>query len=372
MEEQGQQPAAGPGPVPRRRGYRSLFWAIVLLGVGVYALLLNLDVVPAASLGMLTYVWPIIIIGVAVDLIVGRRSLVAGALVGVLTVGVILTLMLVGPEAGWTGNTELKTQVVDVPVEGATNAQVTISTGGYSADIHALPASTVADRQLLHATIAFRGALEWSDSSGSSTKVVNIAVHDQQWWWPALGLRKADTWDVGLDPQVPLDLKVESSSGAVQLHLSSLKLTALGVQMSSGDMDIDLPALDGAKYAAALKLSSGDMEVRTAPGSRLDMSLDMSSGDVRVGVGSDCDLILTFNGSSGQFTVDLASGQAARLEVRSVSSGDVKVPAGLAQVSWGDGKEGVWETTGFATAAHKVVVIIEHMSSGSARLNQAG
>ena len=94
-----QQPSA-QGPPPARaalRRYRSLFWAVVLLGVGIYALLFNLDVIEPASLGMLTYVWPLVIIGAAVDLIIGRRSLVAGALVGLVTVGVMIALMLAGP-----------------------------------------------------------------------------------------------------------------------------------------------------------------------------------------------------------------------------------------------------------------------------------
>jgi len=68
-EEQGppdQMTAQSPAPPGRvaGRGYRSLFWAIVLIGAGVVALLFNLDAIDPASLGMLTYVWPIIVIGV--------------------------------------------------------------------------------------------------------------------------------------------------------------------------------------------------------------------------------------------------------------------------------------------------------------------
>ena len=140
--------------------------------------------------------------------------------------------------------------------------------------------------------------------------------------------------------------------------------------MSSGDADIALPAYADRDYSAALHMSSGDMEVRVAEGARIDMSLDMSSGDVQVQLGADSDTTVTFDGSSGQFTLDLAEGQAFRIEVQSVSSGDVDLPAGLVQVAQGDDEEGTWETQGYADASHKVLVVIAHMSSGDVNIDQ--
>jgi hypothetical protein len=377
VEGQQEQPTGQVQPPPlrrSRRGYRSLFWPIVLLGVGVVALLFNLDVIAPASLGMLAYVWPFIIIGVAVDLIVGRRSLVAGALVGVVTVGVIIALMLIGPAVGWIGDADIQTAQVDVPVDGATSAQVTIGTSGYSADIHALanPSSSQADsaRPLLAGTVEYRGAIR-TDQEGSSRRTVTLSAEDQQWWWQWLGESKVGAWDLGLDPTVPLDLIVSSSSGKVRLDLAGIQLTSLQAAMSSGDLDASLPALGGVSYAAALNVSSGDMDVKAEPGARIVMSLTMSSGDLGVTLGADSDVTIDFNGSSGQFTIALAQGQALRVEVRSISSGDVKVPAGLVRVSGSEGKEGAWETTRYAAAAHKVVVVVEHMSSGSVRVNQS-
>ncbi len=371
-EQQDPMPGSGAPPTSRaRRRYSSLFWAMVLLGVGVVALLANLDVIQPASLAMLTYLWPLLLIGAAVDLIVGRHSLLAGSLVGAVTVGLIIALMFIGPTVGWTGSADLTTSQVSAEVGEATSAEVTIITRGYSADVHGLPASDAAERPLLDGSVTFRGAFR-IDEEGGLRKVITLAAEDQDWWWQWFGLSEADTWDIGLDPVLPLDLVVDSSSGSTKLDLSTLALKGLEATMSSGDMDIELPVGGEEAYLAALRLSSGDLDVRAAAGARADMTLDMSSGDVHVVLGAGSAVTLVFKGSSGKFTLDLAPDQALRVEVKSVSSGSIVWPNGITQVADADDKEpeGIYETPGYSTAPHKVLVIVEHMSSGSIEFNR--
>ncbi len=369
--EQGQEPESRPTGQEPSRGhrYRSFFWAIVLIGVGVVWLLFNLDVISPANLGMLSLVWPILVVGFGVDLLVGRRSLKLGALVGVVTVGLIIVFMLLGPAFGWVGDTDLKTQTFSTPVGQATGAQVTVSTSGYSAKVHALQSSFEPERPLMTASVSYRGSVEF-ESSGELEKTVSIKASGQRWWWHWLDVVDAEPWDIGLDPGLPLSLNVESASGSSNLDLSGLRLTDLGVNVSSGSVEVLLPALSAYRYKSALHLSSGEMKVRVPDRARIDMSIGMSSGDVRVALGQDSDVTLSFEGSSGEFTLDLAAGQAFQVEVREVSSGGVDLPSGLVQVTKGDGKEGTWETQGYAAASHKVRLIIEHVSSGSVNINQ--
>jgi hypothetical protein len=265
--------AVGAGQGGKRR-YRSLFWPVILIGTGVFALLLSLDVIQAASLGMLTFVWPILLIGFGVDLLFGRRSLLAGGLVGLVTVALVVGLMLIGPAAGWTGDTELKTETFATPVGRATEAGVTIGTGGYSANIHALPASDSPERLLLDAALAFRGTVELL-STGEGQRVVSLEAKDQRWWWTLLDLAETATWDIGLDSGVPLDLAVNSSSGSVELDLSALTLKGVDANMSSGDMDVLLPVAgwSAEAYQAALDISSGDLEVEAPAGARLQRAV---------------------------------------------------------------------------------------------------
>ncbi|OFV81108.1 MAG: hypothetical protein A2W26_05310 [Acidobacteria bacterium RBG_16_64_8] len=164
---------------------------------------------------------------------------------------------------------------------------------------------------------------------------------------------------------MPVDLAVESSSGSVELDLRGLELTALDASMSSGKMQVALPDRGGRAYEAAVSVSSGDLEVGVAPGARIDLGVRMSSGDVHVFVGALSNSTVTFDGSSGQFTLEMVSGQAFRLEVRDVSSGSIVHPPGLVQVTQGERGEGIWETPGYSGAGNKILLVVQHMSSGS-------
>ncbi|MBN1630347.1 MAG: DUF4097 family beta strand repeat protein, partial [Thermoleophilia bacterium] len=217
----------------------------------------------------------------------------------------------------------------------------------------------------------YQGTLDFQ-ASGETEKTITIDTKDCRWWWGWLDATDAKRWDIGLDPTVPLDLKVRSASGSSDLDLAGLQLARLEVDVSSGDTQVKLPAIAGQRYPVDLQLSSGDLQVQMAAGAQVDMSVDMSSGDSRVTMGGDTDATLTFNGSSGEFTVELAAGQAVRVEVRSVSSGDVDLPSGLVQIAGGDDDEGTWETQGYGSALHKVLVVIEHMSSGDVEVHLGG
>ena len=366
----GEQPVPSPTEAkPRSRyRYRSAFWGVVLIGIGAVLLLYNFDVVSRENLAMLALLWPILLVGIGVDLLVGRRSWALGGLVGVVTVGVIIALMFVGPSAGWIGNAELKSETVSTPVGQATSADVSLDVSSYGAKIHALQASTAPERPLLTADVVYQGTLDFQ-ASGDQQKSVSIDTTGRRWWWSWLELAGAKPWDVGLDPTVPLDLSVRCSSGSSELDLAGVALAGLAVDMSSGDTEISLPGVTASRYPVDLHMSSGDLVVRAAAGAQFDMSVDMSSGDTDINVGVDADVSLTFNGSSGEFTLNLAPGQALRLEVRSISSGDIDLPSGMAQLTKGDDEdEGVWQTGDYDTAAHKVQVLIEHMSSGDVNI----
>lgn len=372
MQEGGQLDSNPTEPKPRSRyRYRSAFWGVVLVAIGVVLLLHNLEVISGENLAMLALLWPILIIGIGVDLLLGRRSWALGGLIGVITVGLIVVFMLVGPGLGWAGDTDLKTQSFTTPVSQATSAHVAFDSSSYGADVHALEASAGPDRLLLDATVSYQGSVEF-ETSGEQQKTVTIETKGRRWWWGWLDLDDADPWKIGLDPALPLSLSVESSTGSSHLDLAGLRLTGLELDMSAGRTQLALPAVEGQGYPVKLHLSSGDLEVEAAPNARIDMSVDMSSGDARVVLGAESDINLTFDGSSGQFTVVLPERQAIRVDVRDVSSGDVDLPSGLNRVAGGDGDEGTWETEGYAAAAHKVLLIIESMSAGDVDVRQEG
>jgi hypothetical protein len=359
---------------PRRRyRYRSLFWPLVLIGAGVIWLLYNLGVLSASNLAVLGLVWPVFVIGIGVDLILGHRSPVAGLGVAAVTLAIVIVLMAVGPGLGWVGSTALKTETFSTPVGEATQAQIELGLSGYTTSIHALPQATGADRQLLSATLTHRGTIDFT-VDGTTKKTVALSSASGWQWWQRIGNDTEHAWDIGLAPGVPLSIIVNASSGSNTMDLTGLQVQRLEVDASSGDSQVVLPVGDQSSATPPdieLQSSSGRMEVDAPERSALAMNIGMSSGDTRVSIGKDSAVDIRFRGSSGQFVLTLAAGQAFKVEVRQVSSGDVKLPDGLTRVS-GTGQEGVWQTPGYESASTRVNLVIESMSSGTVKVQTGG
>ncbi len=364
-------PEPGPSAPEKRRRYRyrSLFWPLVFIGAGVMWLLYSTGVFTGANLAVVGLVWPVFVIGIGVDLLLGRRSLLAGAVVGVVTLGIVIVLMAVGPGLGWVGSSELKTETFSTPVAGATSAQIDLGLSGYTTNIHALPAGAAGGGQLVSATLTHRGVVNFT-VEGTTEKSVGLRSTDNWQWWQRIGSDTENPWDIGLAPGLPLDITVLASSGSNTLVLTGLTLRKLEVDASSGNSQVVLPGPAAASAALpeiVLQSSSGTMMVEAPDDAAFSMNLSMSSGDTRVSLGKEVSADIRFRGSSGQFILTVKTGQALRVEVRQVSSGDVKLPAGLTQVS-GNGKEGVWQTPGYDDAANGVDLIIESMSSGTVKV----
>ena len=181
-------------------------------------------------------------------------------------------------------------------------------------------------------------------------------------------------WDIGLAPGVPLSIIVNASSGSNTIDLTGLQVQRLELDASSGDSLVVLPVGDQSSTTPpeiALQSSSGRVDVQAPERSAFAMNIGMSSGDARVLVGKDSAVDIGFRGSSGQFVLTLAAGQAFKVEVRQVSSGEVRLPDGLTPVS-GTGPEGVWQTSGYESASTRVDLVIESMSSGTVTVQTGG
>ena len=212
-------------------------------------------------------------------------------------------------------------------------------------------------------------------AEGTTEKTVSLRSGGGWQWWQWIGNDTATPWDIGLDRSLPLAVTVFGSSGSNTVDLTGLQqLRSLEVHASSGDSHVILPAADPlSAYRLELTLfsSSGRMDVQGADGAAFGGRVEMSSGDARISLGKDSAADIAFRGSSGQFVLTVRPGQAYRVEVRQTSSGDVKLPDGLTRVS-GEGEEGVWQTTGYDSAAYRVNLVIESLSSGTVKVQVEG
>jgi hypothetical protein len=100
----------------------------------------------------------------------------------------------------------------------------------------------------------------------------------------------------------------------------------------------------------------------------MDLMATGQSGSMTYTFGRDSDVAMEIDGGSGSITINLPAGAAVRVEVRSSGSGSVNLPAGLRLVDDGgddDEDTGIWETDGFSSAAHQIVIVADDLASGS-------
>ncbi len=327
----------------RPRGYRSLFWPIILIGVGVVWLLGNLNLLPANSLYWLANLWPLLLIGIGADLIFARRLPALGALIGVVLVAIVLVVLFVGPSLGLQQPSAPQYKTFVVPGGGLTSATVKLDLSSFSNKISSLPASST---DLFNAQVYDRGNLAFSNQGSNGN--MNISLGESGFGGMWFNLPGDYRWTIGLSQKVPTDLTINASSGSTNVDLSGLQLTRLVYDGSSGSNDITLPSNTKA----------------------YDMTYHGSSGSADISVPSDANLTMTVEGSSGSISIHIQGSPAVRVEVNSNGSGSVSVNGNMKRLSGGgNNDQGVWESSGYANADQKILIIVNRVSSGSISIN---
>lgn len=347
--------------------YRSLFWPILLIGVGVVWLLGNMGYLPMPSLRMLLRLWPLILIVIGLDIIFGRRSPVIGGLIGLGAVALVIALLLLAPSLGLealqTGG-ELKTLTFSEPIGSATSARITLDLERYPTTVEALSVSNM----LIDAELETFTDVNFS-ARGNRDKTVSIE--------PSMGfdLNWLDTigsdarWEIGLNPDVPIDLTVDVGSGSATLDLIFLELTDLEIDGGSGSTDLTLPE-SSSQYTANIDGGSGSFDIEFESGAEVRVEMEVGSGSFDIVIGSSADLDMRIDGGSGSITIDVPGDVGVRVVIRDRGSGSVSIPGSyLLLDDMGDNERdtGIWETDGFSSAAHRIEITFDP-GSGSFKL----
>lgn len=207
--------------------YRSIFWPILLIGVGIIWLLGSLNLLPAPSLRLLFRLWPLALVVIGLDILIGRRSPIIGGIIGIGAIALIIALLFLTPQLGFEPGGELQTLHFSEPLGGATSADISLDLERYSTTIDSLSSSEV----LIEAELDTVTDVSFS-ARGNQEKIIRLEpAGDFSFFdfdWDSLLIHDA-SWEIGLSPEVPIDLYVDVGSGSVVLELMGLDLSALEV-----------------------------------------------------------------------------------------------------------------------------------------------
>jgi len=202
-----------------RRG--NFFWGAILIILAVLLLLRQMGVIAGDIFG---YFFPLLVIAFGIWLIIGF----------------------------FVRNQPVEGEKVSIPLEGAVSAYIKLDHGAGKLSLH----SGAGSGEVVNGT--FTNGLSYKSHVEGGRMEVKLRTSQQPWaWWPGESL----DWDVRLNRDIPLSLKIDSGASTSILDLSELKVTDLDIDTGASTTDLTLPANAGYTHvdidtgASSLKIS---------------------------------------------------------------------------------------------------------------------
>lgn len=298
-----------------RRRYQSLFWSMILVGVGTAWFLFNIGIFTGENIAVALQLWPLLLVVIGLDIIFGRRSPSRGATIGLAFVGLMMAIMYIGPSIGLGVSAERKNTQYDVPLDGAEALSLNIKAGMDSVTINPL----VDSNNLIEADLWHYGELELDLDVYEVSKSVSIQEQDGLFNFGLdLGAGEDSGWSINLNPSAQLALDFEGGVGQIEMDLESFNLTDVKLNMGIGSLIVKLPV------------------------PQQSYTVDIAGG-------------------IGEATVDIPDDTAIQVIV-STGIGDAQLPSYLIQVDGEDGflgEDGTWQSEGFDQAENTITLMFD-------------
>ncbi len=227
-----------------RRHYRGGFvWPIILIGAGIVFLLNNLGLVSWDVWQTLWRLWPLVLIAIGLDLLVGRRFPLGSVLLGLVLV-VVLVLAVQGAVPVAVNASSLsvdRTETISEDLNGNDKATVEIGFGAGSLNLNALSEGS---ELLIQGTADLSRNERLNKSYSGSNGAATFGLKSEGSWsvGPEVMGASEKSWDLGLNRDIPLDLRVGSGAGRSTLDLTGLNVHSLDLNGGVGQVTVKLPA----------------------------------------------------------------------------------------------------------------------------------
>lgn len=254
--------------MPQR--YRSYLWPTLLIVVGVFALLVDVNVIPVDRLYRLMDLWPLILIVIGLELLArralqGTAATVAAALILLLAAGGAIAYVAIGPaipggtqtlnESDRIGSLNTATLIVDA---GAANMTV--------------EGSSSLGPDLYRAHIEYSGRKP-SVTLDRSTGELHIS---QANGFAIFGNRRF-VLDLQINPEVTWSINVNSGAANDTFKLSGVRIASIEINGGASREDITLGSPKG---IVPITVNGGALTVRVHRPSGTEVSAHVSGGAV--------------------------------------------------------------------------------------------
>jgi hypothetical protein len=171
-------------------------------------------------------------------------------------------------------NKPVEGEQVSIPLEGAASAYIKLDHGAGRLTLH----SGAGPDEIVNGT--FGNGLSYKSHVEGGRLEVKLRTSQQAWaWWPG----ETMDWDIRLNRNIPLSLKIDSGASASILELSDLKVTDLDINTGASSTELTLPANAGNTH---VDIDTGASSLKVSIPSGVAASIRVKSGIASVKVNS--------------------------------------------------------------------------------------
>jgi hypothetical protein len=221
-----------------RQSYRGLLWPAVLILIGIVALLVNTNVIPADRLYRLADLWPLLVIVLGLEILIRRSAMPAPA--SNVAAAVIVLVALVGAAVYVASGPPLGNGTLDSsqPVGAVERAAVEVDVGGASITITG--DSSIGDN-LYQAHVNYSGRVP-TVSLDRSTGELRISQDSSGFLLPG----QRFTLNLKLNAKVPWGITINAGGTADTMQLSNITLSSVSLNTGGSSADVTLGPPHGA------------------------------------------------------------------------------------------------------------------------------
>ncbi|MGH2592577.1 MAG: LiaF transmembrane domain-containing protein [Anaerolineae bacterium] len=255
----------------------SLFWPILLIGVGVIFLLNNAGLIQGSPWAVIWRFWPVLLIVIGLDILFGRRSAagsIISAALALLLVGGVIWLLVARPNLpGLNFGGALTTDRVEYPLKEIRSANVTLSFSTGTNKLYALSDSS----NLIEGDLRHYGTLLTEFSESGSQADLEIGVSDST----VFGFGADERWNIGLNPRVTYTLDLSLGVGRSTIDLGELTLSGGRIDVGVGSTEVRLPA--SGRFTLSVDGGVGELRIIAPRGVALRAEVDTGVGNFNAG-----------------------------------------------------------------------------------------
>jgi hypothetical protein len=187
--------------------------------------------------------------------------------VALLTVGVLVLL-------GVFLRKDVKTEDASIDLQGVTSAQVKIDHGAGELKLH----SGANENEIAHGS--FSGGLQHKASRDGDKLKVSMKTAANFLDFPFGGSHNQIDWDVALNANVPLSLRLDLGANKSILDLRDLNIVNLDLDIGASDTRLTLPSKG--RFRANLDVGAASLEVIVPEGLSARINASVSVGEIQV------------------------------------------------------------------------------------------